>query len=1159
METIEWLSRVISCTPERVEMSFWDNSRELTGLFFGPRQIGRNIIKYSIESDRIKAILVFSDELKDSELEILISGITDCECLFLWLPNFSQFPDSIGNLTSLTSLNVGFTEITKLPEWIGSLSALASLDVSRTRITKLPEWIGSLSALASLYVDNTQSTKLPESIVNLSTLTSLSLGGTQITELPESIGSLSALASLYVDNTQLTKLPESIVNLSTLASLSLGGTQITELPESIGSLTALTSLDVGRTQITKLPESIGNLSALVSLKVSNTQITKLPESIGNLSALASLSLGGTQITELREGIGSLTALTSLDVWGTQITDLPEWIGSLTLLTMLDVSSTQITKLPESIGNLSALASLNVGNTQITELPEWIGSLTALTSLDVSGTQITNLPESIGNLSALTSLNVSFTQITNLPESIGNLTALTSLRIGGTQITELPEWIGNLTALTSLYMGGTQITELPKEVYKLPIMDLDLSNLKLETIPKEILNLDLPFSFSFRAAGILLSGTDISRIGISVFKQPREEIKLFYEELEREKVILNETRVIFVGDGGAGKSTIINRLMTDQYVEGLSETKGVMIKKWRIDNDPDNPLVSFWDFGGQAIMHSMHEFFLSQRCLYVLVLDGRRDESPEYWLDIISQYGRKSSVMVVMNKTDENESADIDRIRIKREYDAVFSDLSFHLISCKTEKGFDSFRSDLIENIRNAESCKEEFPGRWYRIKEKLTEMTDENKVAANYLREEDFRRYCNEEGITDKTPQDTLLRWLNDLGVCFSYKSKALSGAVEEIKVLRPEWITNGVYKIINSSEAKDCNGFINHETIKSVLENNDDVNPSYRNTERDFILNMMRDFMLSYPVGNNEFIPMLTTEAEPMIPPLENAVHFQIEYSVPLPASVLYSLVTLMKDDVDRTKTWRKGTYLQNRRRNSRAIVRFGKTKREIDVFVEGANKTDYLSQIRRNLDDAQGEINTEFTEKIEYTVKGKSTMLKLDRLLKLIIKGDQKDYADEIDEYVDITEVLACIAPDEVIKNLTENLKRSESEIDHLRGEKLSSEEMRRLLLRLDERTSTMEDTIIHLKNAVDSINFYSEVQLKMMQNLFKELDMRKKELELSNEIMSKIDELLIEVKKGNSGKLKKALAQFIHLSSSAVTLTPYIAPYIVKLLELFQSVAH
>ena len=64
----------------------------------------------------------------------------------------------------------------------------------------------------------------------------------------------------------------------------------------------------------------------------------------------------------------------------------------------------------------------------------------------------------------------------------------------------------------------------------------------------------------------------------------------------------------------------------------------------------------WDFGGQEIMHSTHQFFLTQRSLYLLVLNGRQgheDADAEYWLNLIDSFGEDSPVIVVLNKIKEH--------------------------------------------------------------------------------------------------------------------------------------------------------------------------------------------------------------------------------------------------------------------------------------------------------------------------------------------------------------------------------------------------------------------------------------------------------------------------------------------------------------------------
>jgi hypothetical protein len=560
----------------------------------------------------------------------------------------------------------------------------------------------------------------------------------------------------------------------------------------------------------------------------------------------------------------------------------------------------------------------------------------------------------------------------------------------------------------------------------------------------------------------------------------------------------------------------------------------------LDDNKENPLISFWDFGGQAIMHSMHEFFLGERCVYVVVMDGRRDEKPEYWLDIIGQYGRNSSVIMVMNKIDQNKASTIDQIRILRDYNNTFQDISFHSVSCKLNKRIEELTDDIIKKAANSVSSKKYFPGRWYRIKEKLVDMNDSNGNPRNYIREDQYRSICSDEGITEASPQNVLLNWMNDLGICFSYNSIGHSGAVNEIKVLRPEWITNGVYKIITSKEAKDNNGFISHDEIEKILLSGDDVNAVYRNTEVDFVLGMMRDFKLSYQVEQHEFIPMLTVESEPDLDPLPDATHLQIRYTVPIPAYVLYNLIVQMKNDADRVKTWRNGVFFNNQYDGSRAIVRFGKDRSILDIFTDGYNKTNYLAYIQRNLHDIQSKLNISFDEYIEYKTDKGNAYIKLERLLKMWKRGIEEDYDEDTDSYINIIDVLSTIAPHEVINKLNNKIKEHKQEIRYLKESTTVARDLRDGLFQINEKLDDISQILRleteRIKSLLENTAQFSQEQFNGIIERFEALKNDSKD----EQIISVLNEILDEARKTNTKGLKDKLIAFIGIAGGITSIS-------------------
>ena len=70
-------------------------------------------------------------------------------------------------------------------------------------------------------------------------------------------------------------------------------------------------------------------------------------------------------------------------------------------------------------------------------------------------------------------------------------------------------------------------------------------------------------------------------------------------------------------------------------------------------DPGPPSKLYTAGGTPTAAEIASDLEYKQGCLYVLVLDNRKEEEPEYWLQQIESLGGKAPVLVVFNKQDEN--------------------------------------------------------------------------------------------------------------------------------------------------------------------------------------------------------------------------------------------------------------------------------------------------------------------------------------------------------------------------------------------------------------------------------------------------------------------------------------------------------------------------
>ena len=280
------------------------------------------------------------------ELEQMIeqARLDRCTILDLSLCPLDEisFPESIGNLSNLTTLNLGSWDLCR---------------ASHNQLTNLPDSIGSFSNLTSLNLLNNLLTSLPDSIGSLSNLTSLNLLNNLLASQPDSIGNLSSLTELNLSNNQLASLPDSIGNLSSLTKLNLSNSSsdgwtgmyrcnnhLQTIPESIGNLSKLTELNLCGNQLSSLPESLSNLSSLVRLNLASNQLSTFPDSIENISRITINLLNGENLAVRSQSVSTLSSLTYLDLSGNQFTTIPESLCNLPKLNHLILTDNPLTDL-----------------------------------------------------------------------------------------------------------------------------------------------------------------------------------------------------------------------------------------------------------------------------------------------------------------------------------------------------------------------------------------------------------------------------------------------------------------------------------------------------------------------------------------------------------------------------------------------------------------------------------------------------------------------------------------------------------------------------------------------------------------------------------------------------------------------------------------------
>jgi internalin A len=407
--------------------------------------------------------------------------------------------------------------------------------------------------------------------------------------------------------------------------------------------------------------------------------------------------------------------------------------------------------------------------------------------------------------------------------------------------------------------------------------------------------------------------------------------------------LNEAKLILVGRGGVGKTSLVKRLLNKGFKQGEQKTEGIQITEWPLRlNRKEQVQLNIWDFGGQEIMHATHQFFLTQRSLYLLVLNGREggeDTDAEYWLKLIESFGGESPVIVVLNKIREHPF-NLNRRALQQKYPGI---RTFIETDCKDKSGIEELRKTIKQETDRLDHLRDPFPASWFEIKDRLSRMQE------NYLGFDKYREFCRDLGETDTAAQEDLAFYLHQLGIVLNYKDDP---RLRDTHVLNPHWVTTGIYKILNSDKLVRQKGEIRLDDVPAILDPNEYPGQMCR-----FIFDLMKKFDLCFSFPNDDchyLIPELLDKQEPEETAafdLEGCLNFQYHYPI-LPEGLLPRFIVRTHHLSEDMPRWRTGVILKFE--GNRALVKADVADKKVFISVSGSleGRRRLLTLIRIELD---------------------------------------------------------------------------------------------------------------------------------------------------------------------------------------------------------------
>lgn len=302
----------------------------------------------------------------------------------------------------------------------------------------------------------------------------------------------------------------------------------------------------------------------------------------------------------------------------------------------------------------------------------------------------------------------------------------------------------------------------------------------------------------------------------VRKQGVAAIRSYYLQQEKAgKTRIYEAKALLVGEPGAGKTSLLNKLLDHDYVvdpkKKHNATLGIDIRQnwefnWTGDKSGNTKFKGhLWDFGGQDIQYYIHQFFLTEGSLYILLVDDRQDaQNIDYWLNIIKLLGKGSPVLLVRNQKNIKSVTAFDQPKYAKRYGEFF-EISFcevNLVADENDLRFQVIEEQAKKMLSTLPHVDRELPKTYVRVRQELEKRREAKE---NHITLAEFAEIYTDKSIPQEEDQQVLRRYLHQLGIILHYENDS---ALADTVFLNPHWITKAVYSILSDKELENNGKF---------------------------------------------------------------------------------------------------------------------------------------------------------------------------------------------------------------------------------------------------------------------------------------------------------------------------------------------------------------
>lgn len=614
-------------------------------------------------------------------------------------------------------------------------------------------------------------------------------------------------------------------------------------------------------------------------------------------------------------------------------------------TALHLEKLGLKEIPSAVGELTQLLTLWLDSNQIIEI-KGLEKLINLKTIWLDNNQITEI-KGLEKLKNLTQISLCNNNITHLDLKSVNL---------GLEI----KWEEDITYSSidkCIFIKGNPLINPPLEIIQQGNDAIRRYLEKLEKEEQEIENVKrglrlVEHKINLKKKEYEEKNTTEEKRKIS------EEILMFFNEFDEldkklkklEKSSYHfEAKLLIIGESGAGKTTLAKKIKEGIATEMPSEdetTRGINVSIFLFlfhtsqSGGKEMFKVNIWDFGGQEIYHATHQFFLSQRALYVLVTDGRKQNTHlNYWCQVVELLGENSPMLIVENQKQGHTLTALNFDGYKERFGFICTPMLRS--NFLTTEGLPQVIEEIKHRIQNLPGIGTVLPRSWFNIRARIEEEAQKK----DYISEDEYVKICETEGLNDIDALHLSKDYLHPVGVLLHFQDNPI---LRNYVILNNAWATDAVYAVLRSDKiVKETQGHFTYQDAEAIWGD-----AKYRRRV-DFLLELMKKFELCYELENTKryIAPQLLPSSPPAYT-LRDGKKVRIIYEYDfLPKGLLNRLTVRLHEHIANQKwVWQQGVVLQLDNNQAEVIESYDNKKIEINAV--GEEPKEILTEIVRELD---------------------------------------------------------------------------------------------------------------------------------------------------------------------------------------------------------------